>query len=103
MRKQQASQYGAWTLNFTLRFLYEFFLEVCICVAISLAAHKVNTGREWTITFFLGLIILAIVGFLVTLLWRGGPYTEPNSYKKHSLAASFWGKRALCQEYCAPL
>lgn len=49
-RRQKApfnkSRYGDWTLNFSLRFTYEFFFEICICVVINLAAYKVDANES---------------------------------------------------------
>lgn len=97
-KNRRTSKYGEWTLNFSLRFVYEIFLELCICVSINLATHKASV-----VSLLPGLIILAMVGLLVSLLWKGGPYTVPNSYQKHSLLTSFWGKRPLCPDNCAQL
>ena len=104
--KKRQPQYVAWTLNFSLRLVYEFFMEICICVAINLASHKVSSngsGLFWTITVLIGLLILASIGFVASLLAKGGPYTVPKSFEKNSLTSSFWGKRALCHDNCAIL
>ena len=34
----------------------------------------------------------------MSLFFRGGPYTVPNSYEKSSLRNSWWGLRPLCRE-----
>ena len=34
------------TMNFGLRFVYEFFLEICICVVINLASYKANANAS---------------------------------------------------------
>ena len=98
------SYLGAWSLNFSLRFTYEFLMEICICVAINLAAYKVNANESnllWGLTLLLGIFVLALICFVTSLFYRGGPYTVPTSYQKRSLGDSFWGKRALCLENCA--
>ena len=94
-------------MNFSLRLVYEFFLEICICVAINVATLKLQSSESglllWTITVIIGLFILALIGFVTSLLVKGGPYTVPKSFEKNSLTSSFWGKRALCSDNCAYL
>ena len=95
------SKYGAWSLNFSLRFVYEFFLDICSCVFINLTAAGVNAdGADliWSIALILSLLIATLVCFLGSLFFHGGPYTVPNSYQKNSLKHSWWGLRPLSTE-----
>ena len=96
--KWHHSEHGAWTLNFSLRFVYEFFLEICICVFIHLAAIGVNANEAdflWVLALIICLLIVLLVIFTVYLFFRGGPYTVPNSYEKNSLWHSWWSVRPL--------
>ena len=43
-------------MNFSLRFVYEFFLDICICVFINLAANGVDVegaDLSWSISLIL--------------------------------------------------
>ena len=45
-----------WSLNFSLRFVYEFFLDICICVFINLVANGVDVegvDLSWSISLIL--------------------------------------------------
>ena len=49
---------GAWTLNFSLRFIYEFFLEICVCFLINFVSYGANANESWflwSLNLFLGL------------------------------------------------
>ena len=90
-------------MNFGLRFFYEFFLEVIVCVLINFFSYGAQANESWflwSLNLLLGLSVLAFIGFVVRLFFKGGPYTTPSSYKKDSLKASIWGKRELCIENC---
>ena len=70
-------------MNFSLRFVYEFFFEICICVFINLAANGVDADGadlSWSISLILSLLITALVAFIGSLFFVGGPYIVPNSY-----------------------
>ena len=88
----------AYMSNFTLRFIYEFFFEICLCVLIH---TSVAYGGD-TFLYFLALVIfIAIVVFIVFLFGlfcKGGPYAVPSNYDSKSLRKSWWGARPLCQE-----
>ena len=102
--KPRKSFWGAWTINFSLRFTYEIFLEICICVCINLVTFEAQAESSdflWAIALLLCFGVTSLVAFVVSLFWRGGPYTVPNSYNKSSLVPSFWGKRELCLTNCA--
>ena len=50
------SKYGVWSLNFSLRFVYDFFLDICICVFINLVANGVDVegvDLSWSISLIL--------------------------------------------------
>jgi len=50
---------------------------------------------SWSISLILSLSITALVVFIGSLFFFGGPYTVPNSYQKNSLRHSWWGLRPL--------
>lgn len=90
----------AWMLNFNLRFLYEFFFELALCVCINVIGAKDGAGTLWGFSLILLLGVMVFVGFVTTLFFRGGPYKVPNSYRSGSLKDSIWGKRPLCEDIC---
>ena len=90
--------YTAWMTNFNLRFAYEFFMEICLCVLINLVVLR-GASTDIIITvvaFVLFIAILLAVIFAVSLFWRGGPYMVPNVFQKKSLYNSIWAVRPLC-------
>jgi len=90
----------AWTANFSLRFVYEFFLEICLCVFIHVGAQEFTvegSGLLWTLAVLLLLAMALFVAFLVSLFFRRGPYVS-GCYSPNSLSQSFWGVRPLCQD-----
>ena len=53
---------------------------------------------SWSISLIISLLITALVVFLGSLFFVGGPYTVPNFYLDNSLRHSWWGIRPLCPE-----
>ena len=83
-------------LNFNVRFLYEFFLELCICVCINLFGAKDGGSRAlWAFSVLALLALICLVAFVASLFLRGGPYLVPSSYQDGTLFQSFWGLRPL--------
>ena len=84
--------------NFSLRFFYEFFFEICLCVMINVATTGNGSAFLYGFSILLAIAILAFVAFLFMLFCRYGPYTVPKSYELNSLRKSWWGARHLCAE-----
>jgi hypothetical protein len=98
--KKGKTRCTAWTANFSLRFAYEFFLEICLCVFIHVRTYKFNEGASdllWALAVLLILAMTLFVAFLVSIFFRGGPYV-PGCYSSNSLSQSFWGVRPLCPD-----
>jgi uncharacterized membrane protein affecting hemolysin expression len=96
--KKRKTQCAAYVANFSIRFAYEFFLEICLCVCIHVTAMEFNaeaSGLLWAIAIILLIGIVLFVGFLVLLFFKGGPYV-PGCYSPNSLKQSWWGIRPLC-------
>ena len=87
--------------NFSLRFAYEFFFEICLCVFIHVNAFgaKANlSGFLWTLALILLFVVIAMIVLICLTFWCGGPYTITNSYAPKSIFGSFWGMRPLSDE-----
>ena len=41
-KNKRNQQCGAWFVNFNLRFMYEFYLELCICVAVQISLFNAS-------------------------------------------------------------
>ena len=86
----------AFMANFTLRFFYEFFFEICLSILIHITA--LNDGSSmwlYSLSMLLALAILAFIVSLILLFFRHGPYSVPKSYARNSLRDSWWGARHL--------
>ena len=86
--------------NFLVRFLYEIFFEICLCVMINMSFIDPNSNKQMTsfILCTLLMVLLFIILLSITmLLWRGGPQ-KPGSYEPRTIAQSFWGPRPLKQQ-----
>ena len=75
--KWWAKKHGAWCQNFILRYVYEFYLEFCICVILQLSVKDLTEFSPsfqyfGSISLFLGLLVL--VGFVISLFYMGGPW-----------------------------
>ena len=75
--KWWAKKHSPWCQNFMLRFVYEFFLEFCICVILQLSVKDLTMFSPSfqyfsSIAMFLG--ILSLVGFVLSLFYFGGPW-----------------------------
>ena len=82
--------------NFTLRFLYEFFFELCLCVLIRMTTSSDGDTLIYSLATLLTIAILAFVAFLFLLFCKYGPYI-PKSFERNSLRKSWWGARHLCK------
>ena len=63
--------------NFTLRFVYELFLEMCICICISfMFADTSSFGVElqWVIAIVLAVVIVILIFGLISFCCCNGPY-----------------------------
>lgn len=88
--------------NFSLRFFYEFFLEICIGTFIHIASmqvlHKDFEAQisivSWVMASLYLVGIIGFVGFIASRFWRHGPYVK-STYLPGSLRHSWWGIRLL--------
>ena len=81
--------------NITLRFFYECFFEICICIMINIAAldfGSLSSSIQWaTAMIFAGSIVVFMM-FLVSLAYRNGPY-HPGYYQPGTFWKSIWAVR----------
>ena len=90
--------------NFTVRFFYEFFFEICLSILIHITA--LNDGSSmwlYSLSMLLALAILAFIVSLILLFFRHGPYSVPKSYAWNSLRDSWWGARHLDPNQIEPV
>lgn len=89
----------AWMANFTLRFCYEFFFELCLCLLIHTMQVQNRGNFLWVLSLMLFVAGVMFIIMLCSLFFRGGPYLEPSSFSRHSLKNGIWGIRYLKTEY----
>ena len=83
--------------NFTLRFIYEFFFEICLCVMIHMATAGTGSTFLYILSVLLTIVIFVFVASLFGLFFRCGPYI-PKSFERNSLRKSWWGARHLRED-----
>jgi hypothetical protein len=91
------SSYLPWITNIMMRFLYEAFLEVSICMVITSAAVDFSTfksGFFWCTSIIGILALICFVAFVASRMWVAGPQVN-DSYAGKSLVQSFWGIRQI--------
>ena len=65
--------------NCSLRYVQEFFLELCLSMTILAAAIERFDMAAWVIALFIFAACIAFIVFVVTRFFTGGPYI-PKSY-----------------------
>jgi len=89
-KKWWAKSHSSWGQNFLLRYLYEFFLEFCICVILQLSVKDLSDFSP-SLQFFMSigcfLAMLVLVFFVVGLFLIGGPWV-PGFYKPNTVLQS---------------
>jgi hypothetical protein len=86
--------------NCLVRFIYQIFLEVCICVLINITVinkDSFQSGLLWMASLIIIVAIAAILLLMTTLFWLNGPYV-PETYEQGSLVKSYWGIRPLSKD-----
>ena len=88
--------------NFNLRFVYEFFLEICLSAMIHIASKSASKETEsspealflWMTALVILLAMSALVIFTFSRFFWNGPFVS-KSYRSGSLCESWWGLRPL--------
>lgn len=83
--------------NFNIRFTYEFYLELCICVAVQISLSRV-TGEagfaSWMVLLWALGSCLCLLVLVVWTCFKGGPYL-PHVYQKGSFKVAYNRVRPL--------
>ena len=79
--KGRRSFYSDWMINAAIRFLYEFSLDFFIVILVQLSWAS---GSNFTYAVIGLITAIAIIIFLVSRLWIGGPYVN-GTYASGSL------------------
>ena len=69
-----------WMTNFTLRFVYEFFFEICLCLLIHVSVAHEGDIFMYFMSIVLFAAMLAFIAVLFAFFCRWGPYIVPKSY-----------------------
>ena len=93
---------SAYMCNFSIRFAYFFFFEICLSVLIHIASmqvmqkdHEAQVSiSSWVIACIYLFGIFAIIGFVMSRFCNNGPYIK-HAYSQGSLRHSWWGVRRL--------
>ena len=80
--------------NFSLRYGYEFLLEVFLSMVIFTATMDTNEPAEWILALTTFALVIAFIVFLATRFFVDGPFV-PQSYKPGTLLSSYWSIRPL--------
>ena len=67
-------------INFSLRFLYEFFFEFCLCLMINISTVSSEDRLFYSIGLLIIVGLLSLIAFLVALFFKWGPYMSPKCY-----------------------
>ena len=83
MRKRHGNRRcSAYVCNFSVRFVFEFFLEICLSVLIHVASMQMMRSEEevsitsWVVASIYLVAIFAFIAFLVSRFWFGGPFVR---------------------------
>ena len=80
--------------NFAIRFLYEVFFELCLCIMINLSYSDAQESTYWALCLVLSLATLAALVWITVQYWNRGASMQ-GVYGKRTLISSFWGIRLL--------
>ena len=77
----QGGRHEIWWNNLMVRFLYEVFFEITLCLMISFSAMDLRTGGtetkvSWGLSVVLTIAAVLALCYLSLLFVRGGPYIE---------------------------
>lgn len=99
-RPVMQKRHGRWCNNFALRFFYEFFLEFCIVLFINLSVvdwSAVSPSFSYVSTLIITILAVALVVFIISLLFCGGPYV--NGYYMKRTVSNIWGSRPINPDF----
>ena len=99
-RGEGKSQTEPWFTNFIVRFLYEIFFELCLCIMINIAFMDPDNEGIWYISLLMIISVVVIGPVAITLLLfcgeKGPQYRH--TYERGSFLRSFWAIRPIAKE-----
>ena len=101
IQNRRTKKIEPWMTNFTVRFLYEIFFEIILCLMINFSYADLSSSSQvasWIICIILSVISCAFIMAITLLFWRGGPDLK-NSYQKRTLIQSIWGWRPINRDH----
>jgi len=87
--------------NFIVRFLYEIFFEIVLCLMINVSFLDYESSSQvanWLLCIAFVVVALASLVAISLLFWIGGPDLK-DSYEKRTLLQSFWGRRPMNHDH----
>lgn len=90
LRPDEQMKDSRWCQNFLLRFVYEFFLEFCICIFLQLSVKdfsEFSPGLQFYLSVGIVIALIALIIFVVSLCFKNGPWIS-NYYMKGTSASS---------------
>lgn len=88
-------QHEASANNFAMRFFYEIFFEVCLCLLINIAIvdfESFPSGVQWLTSVLVLACIVAYIAWLFSLFFKNGPFLE-GFYEPGTYMAASWMAR----------
>ena len=101
MVRKKHSRSASWCHNFTLRFVYEFFLILCICSMLQLSVEDFNVTSptlQYALAVILTVMISALVVLTIALFFCGGPWI-PKFFRKWTIFASLYRIRPRSPDF----
>ena len=102
-KKRYPYRHCAFMSNFTLRFVYECFFEIFLCLLIHVTTAYDSSESLLVFSLILFLLSLGLIALISLLFCFRGPYMEPCVYREKSLKRSFWGLRPLNKRTIEPM
>ena len=88
-RREEGRLTEAWLMNFTVRFLYEIYFEICLCFMINVSYQGGGSATPWWLCLALAMLAIAAPIAITVLFWKYGPKLK-GSYERMSLMKSIW-------------
>jgi len=87
-------------VNFCVRFLYEVFFELTLCVMINATFVDFDSRgshvASWVLCLFLALLATIALVCITLLFWKDGAPSVRGTFEKRSFWSSLtWGQRML--------
>ena len=98
-KRDRNSSEEPWMTNFCVRFLYEVFFELSLCIMINISFMDSDSGEPW-IAAWIFCIILAMIAIstlicITVLFWSSKGPSIKDAFAQRSFWSSIWGLRSL--------